>query len=203
MRKDTRRQSLQWEGPWRSGMKQGLQRSKPSLLYKMHLGTGAVGELFRVRVSPWTTRALRGTNTCKRSSRKPWQLLPNLSMRQQRRGMGIPSNKWKQILEVVVLLWQVHLSKPPGKRGLRLEHHRSWCTEHWSMERCFPLVEKRGQNFLAQQMGMWQHSEPQQASYGIIMEEHDWDPVQEEGLASEAMSSTGFVNKAKLKRYKV
>lgn len=28
-------------------------------------------------------------------------------------------------------------------------------------------------------------------------------PCKEEGLASEAMSSAGFVNKAKLKRYKV
>lgn len=203
MRKDTWRQSLQWEGLWRLGTKQGLQRSKLSLLYKTHLGTGAVGELFRVRVSPWTMRALRGTNTRKCSSQKPWQLLPNLSMRQQRCGMGIPSNKWKQILEVVVLLWQAHLSKPPGKQWLWLERHRSRHIEHWSMERCFPQVEKWGQNFLPQQMGMWQCSEPLQAFFGIIVEEHDWDSVQEEGLASETMSSAGFINKAKLRRCKI
>lgn len=83
-------------------MKQGLQRSKLTLLHQMHSGQRTIGELQPPREPGELGEA---PTLARRGSWKPWLLLPNTrSVIQQRSGRGIPSDKRKQILQVVALL---------------------------------------------------------------------------------------------------
>ena len=71
-------------------MKQGLQRSKLTLLDQTHSGLRAIGKL----ELPCDPGELGDAPTLARGgSWKPWLLLPNTSMSQQRSGRGIPSDK--------------------------------------------------------------------------------------------------------------
>lgn len=198
MREDTRRQNLWWEGPWRPGMKQGLQKEQAHFARSDTFRTTSDR---RAGAAPWPRRARRGTHTCKKRLLETLAAAPKHEHNPAKKWKG--NSKWQMKTNILggcvvvtdSFIWATRERVTVAGTSFFLTHH---ALEHGEVS---PTGRETGSELPTMANRDLIRSEPsQELLVGIIVKGCS---MQEKAHASETMNSTRFLTKLKLERLKL